>query len=157
MVLKTQPNIFRRHSSTKLGRGINLGFSIGRSELWRLPHEAIIEDSNCSESHHQRSPIRMPRLSRQLLATAWKENVLLPPLLRSCRDLRSARLELKWLREHAQKVARRYGLPSFQPLLSRICHQRSRGKPLQYILGTEFFGELELKCRPGVLIPRYFR
>jgi methylase of polypeptide subunit release factors len=26
---------------------------------------------------------------------------------------------------------------------------------LQYILGTEFFGELEIKCRPGVLIPRW--
>jgi methylase of polypeptide subunit release factors len=26
---------------------------------------------------------------------------------------------------------------------------------LQYILGTEFFGDLEIECKPGVLIPRF--
>ncbi|KAK5100034.1 hypothetical protein LTR70_007996 [Exophiala xenobiotica] len=32
--------------------------------------------------------------------------------------------------------------------------RRSYAEPLQYILGTQPFGELELKCKPGVLIPR---
>lgn len=36
-------------------------------------------------------------------------------------------------------------------------HRRSRGEPLQYILGSEFVGDLEIKCRPGVLIPRFVR
>lgn len=33
--------------------------------------------------------------------------------------------------------------------------ERSRGKPLQYILGDQPFGNLEILCRKGVLIPRY--
>ncbi|KAL9088260.1 MAG: hypothetical protein Q9159_003172 [Coniocarpon cinnabarinum] len=32
--------------------------------------------------------------------------------------------------------------------------QRGRGVPLQYLLGTEFFGDFELRVRRGVLIPR---
>jgi len=36
-----------------------------------------------------------------------------------------------------------------------LCRKRSKGIPLQYLLGSEFFGELEITCRPGVLIPRY--
>jgi methylase of polypeptide subunit release factors len=85
---------------------------------------------------------------------AWKENPLLPLVLRECRNLRSARLELKWLEEHAGETARRKKLNSSEHLLRQYCLARSRGIPLQYILGTEFFGELELECRPGVLIPR---
>ena len=38
--------------------------------------------------------------------------------------------------------------------LARLCEARGRGVPLQYILGTAFFGDLELACKPGVLIPR---
>jgi methylase of polypeptide subunit release factors len=39
-------------------------------------------------------------------------------------------------------------------LLGQLIRERVRGKPLQYLLGTEYFGDLEIKCRPGVLIPR---
>lgn len=35
-----------------------------------------------------------------------------------------------------------------------MCHRRSRGYPLQYILGDQPFGDLEILCRRGVLIPR---
>lgn len=95
----------------------------------------------------------MPRLSHQLLAKAWKENPLLPLLLRPCRDLQSARRELQWLTEHA--ITSRPGeKEDWRRLLHKICHERSRGKPLQYILGSEYFGPLEIKCQPGVLIPR---
>lgn len=38
--------------------------------------------------------------------------------------------------------------------LRALVLQRAAGRPLQYILGTEFFGDLEIACRPGVLIPR---
>lgn len=38
--------------------------------------------------------------------------------------------------------------------LTHWIKRRTRHEPLQYILGTTPFGELELKCRPGVLIPR---
>ncbi|KAJ5491607.1 hypothetical protein N7539_003174 [Penicillium diatomitis] len=35
-----------------------------------------------------------------------------------------------------------------------MCESRARGMPLQYILGDQPFGELEILCRRGVLIPR---
>lgn len=35
-----------------------------------------------------------------------------------------------------------------------MCDDRGRGKPLQYILGTQPFGEVEILCRAGVLVPR---
>jgi hypothetical protein len=101
----------------------------------------------------------MPRLSRHLLAFAFKEHTLLPLLLRSCHDLRSARLELKWLEKHARDVQysaqHKEGHSSWRSRLLQFCLSRSRGKPLQYILGTEYFGELELRCSSKVLIPRY--
>jgi methylase of polypeptide subunit release factors len=79
----------------------------------------------------------------------------LPSLLPICRDLSSAQNELRWLGEHAAEVASKQGLGKESRLLQRFVNRRARGEPLQYILGTEFFGELEIKCRPGVLIPRW--
>jgi methylase of polypeptide subunit release factors len=38
--------------------------------------------------------------------------------------------------------------------LVKLCQRRARSEPLQYILGSQPFGELEIKCKPGVLIPR---
>ncbi|CAK7224423.1 hypothetical protein SCUCBS95973_005513 [Sporothrix curviconia] len=35
-----------------------------------------------------------------------------------------------------------------------MCRRRGRGEPLQYVLGTQPFGSLDLLCRRGVLIPR---
>ncbi|KAI3010646.1 hypothetical protein CBS147346_1411 [Aspergillus niger] len=35
-----------------------------------------------------------------------------------------------------------------------MCRARSRGKPLQYILGDQPFGDLDILCRKEVLIPR---
>ncbi|KAL4747638.1 hypothetical protein BDW72DRAFT_182084 [Aspergillus terricola var. indicus] len=40
-------------------------------------------------------------------------------------------------------------------LLKSMCLARSRGVPLQYILGDQPFGELDIKCTKGVLIPRH--
>jgi methylase of polypeptide subunit release factors len=100
----------------------------------------------------------MPRLPRSLLATAWKEDNLLPLLLKPCRDLNSARRELRWLKEHAIKLANKQEsqitFQEWKPLLKSLCRERSRGKPLQYLLGSEFFGPIEVACKPGVLIPR---
>lgn len=36
-----------------------------------------------------------------------------------------------------------------------LVKKRSRGVPLQYILGSQPFGDLDILCRKGVLIPRY--
>ncbi|KAF2003060.1 S-adenosyl-L-methionine-dependent methyltransferase [Amniculicola lignicola CBS 123094] len=100
----------------------------------------------------------MPRLATSLLREAYAIHPCLPLLLRPCRDLQAARNELRWLCEHAGKVARlrrakgRDADP--KQLLKRLVQERAAGKPLQYLLGTEFFGDLEIRCQPGVLIPR---
>ncbi|OJJ96360.1 hypothetical protein ASPACDRAFT_17389, partial [Aspergillus aculeatus ATCC 16872] len=38
--------------------------------------------------------------------------------------------------------------------LRTLCHARSRGTPLQYLLGDQPFGDLTILCQKGVLIPR---
>lgn len=38
--------------------------------------------------------------------------------------------------------------------VARLCHERGRGVPLQYILGSQPFGRLDIACRKGVLVPR---
>ena len=113
----------------------------------------------------------MPRLARSLLREARASHVLLPSLLRECRDLPSARNELRWLREHAYE---HHGLPegcsntgnrpnglgllsaesAVWKTLKVNVSRRATGVPLQYIMGTQPFGNLEILCREGVLIPR---
>lgn len=59
--------------------------------------------------------------------------------------------------EHALDVSQRLKgdeAANQSRILSDYVYRRARGEPLQYILGSEYFGELEIKCRPGVLIPR---
>jgi len=136
--------------------------------------------SHLASAHHDSTQQQMPRLPHSLLLRAHATNPLLPTLLRTCRDLPSARNELRWLREHAFGLAQKQApgraykhlpvncharisklrrtciraRPEWRALLRRICEDRGRGKPLQYILGTQPFGEVEVLCRPGVLVPR---
>jgi methylase of polypeptide subunit release factors len=99
----------------------------------------------------------MPRLSHPLLLRARNISPLLPLLLRTCRTLPSALNELRWLREHVSEIPERSRKYTFNPrtLLLHLCHQRARGVPLQYLLGSQPFGELDILCRHGVLIPRF--
>jgi methylase of polypeptide subunit release factors len=99
----------------------------------------------------------MPRIPRSLLRKASAVDPLLPLLLGPCRDLSTAKNELRWLREHVQRSAKTRGAKEEGVLLKKLVQDRASGKPLQYILGTEYFGELEIACRPGVLIPRWER
>lgn len=39
--------------------------------------------------------------------------------------------------------------------MAKLARRRARGEPLQYLLGSQPFGELDIKCGKGVLIPRY--
>ncbi|KAF2772270.1 S-adenosyl-L-methionine-dependent methyltransferase [Teratosphaeria nubilosa] len=95
----------------------------------------------------------MPRIRPSLIRQARLLDPLLPRLLPICRDLRSAQNELRWLAEHARATG---AINARDPgrLLRDHVSRRARGEPLQYVLGSEFFGDLEIKCRPGVLIPR---
>lgn len=99
----------------------------------------------------------MPRIPPTLLRHARRIDRLLPSLLPVCRDLQSSRNELRWLGEHASEVIASQHADNSnnkRHLLQHYVNRRAKGEPLQYILGTEFFGDLEIKCRPGVLIPR---
>ncbi|KAK6428809.1 hypothetical protein LTR95_015044 [Oleoguttula sp. CCFEE 5521] len=95
----------------------------------------------------------MPRVLPHIVRHARKIDSHLASLLPVCRDLRHAQNELRWMREHAAQTS----ISSAGTLASRLrdyVKRRAKGEPLQYILGTEFFGDLEIECRPGVLIPR---
>lgn len=93
----------------------------------------------------------MPRIPPQAFRNARNISKELARLLPVCRDLHSAQNELRWLGEHA---AEKSNGRNENHLLHQYVRRRARGEPLQYILGTEFFGDLEIDCRPGVLIPR---
>ncbi|KAI1491218.1 S-adenosyl-L-methionine-dependent methyltransferase [Biscogniauxia mediterranea] len=129
----------------------------------------------------------MPRISPGLLRAAHRLSPHLATLLPACRDLASARNELRWIREHAHHLlllssstasSSSSSSSSSSPLsttittttrhhryhhdnaeekdriVSRLCRRRAAGTPLQYVLGSAPFGPLDLRCRPGVLIPR---
>ncbi|KAE8357852.1 S-adenosyl-L-methionine-dependent methyltransferase [Aspergillus caelatus] len=103
----------------------------------------------------------MPRISNLTILRAYQQNPLLPLLLRECRSHDSAKNELRWLQERASRsisakqVARSTLAPlGWRRLLRSMCHARSKGMPLQYILGDQPFGELDILCEKGVLIPR---
>ncbi|KAF1935863.1 S-adenosyl-L-methionine-dependent methyltransferase [Clathrospora elynae] len=100
----------------------------------------------------------MPRIPTALVRKAHAIDAFLPALLAPCRDMHAAQNELRWLREHVDKVAKarraRGDVLAKGALLQKLVKQRASGKPLQYLLGTEYFGNLVIGCRPGVLIPR---
>ncbi|KAJ5578859.1 hypothetical protein N7450_007726 [Penicillium hetheringtonii] len=105
----------------------------------------------------------MPRINPATLIKAYSESPLLPLLLKECRTLESARNELRWLREHVLRPVphqhqhqhqHHHNPTTWKTRLISLCRKRSRGYPLQYILGDQPFGDLEILCRPGVLIPR---
>jgi methylase of polypeptide subunit release factors len=96
----------------------------------------------------------MPRLPTSLLRKARAIDPFLPPLLRACRGLRAAQNELRWLREYVEASAKDCSEKEQRSLLRGMVEDRASGKPLQYVMGTEYFGDLEIECRPGVLIPR---
>ncbi|KAG7116116.1 hypothetical protein HYQ45_006207 [Verticillium longisporum] len=90
----------------------------------------------------------MPRLPPSLLRKAYRTSPHIRTLLPATRDIASAAHELRWIREHVRDH------PTPSQRLSRLCRRRGRGEPLQYVLGTQPFGRLEIQCRPGVLVPR---
>lgn len=98
----------------------------------------------------------MPRIPHSLLLRAYQISPLLPLVLRATRTLPSAIRELRWLDEHVkqQDKSSRLNQSQRKGKLVQLCKRREKGEPLQYILGSQPFGELDIKCRPGVLIPR---
>jgi methylase of polypeptide subunit release factors len=98
----------------------------------------------------------MPRIPFSVILKAHRENHLLSILLKECRTIDSARNELRWLRERAIRDSQSHPSETrWKRQLKSMVQLRSRGYPLQYILGDQPFGELEILCRKGVLIPRF--
>ena len=93
----------------------------------------------------------MPRIPPWLFRQANSHSPNLAALLPACRDLQSARQELRWITDHVNSGFRSSGR---RDLLAKLCLRRGRGVPLQYVLGSQPFGPLDIKCRPGVLVPR---
>lgn len=86
----------------------------------------------------------MPRISPKLARLAREYSPLLPPLLKANQNLQSAKNELRWIKNE---------LPRHQ--WKEAIYKRAKKVPLQYILGSQPFGSLEIRCEPGVLIPRW--
>lgn len=92
----------------------------------------------------------MPRIPPWLFRKANRQSPNVAALLPACRDIPSAINELRWLKEHVNGTTH----VAKESLLARLCTKRGQGYPLQYILGSQPFGPLDIKCRSGVLIPR---
>ncbi|CAM1508261.1 Fc.00g051090.m01.CDS01 [Cosmosporella sp. VM-42] len=92
----------------------------------------------------------MPRLHPSLFQHAKQLSPHIATLLPACRDLQSAVNELRWLKGHVDETKTHQKAAH----LKELCRKRGQGVPLQYILGSQPFGSLDIKCRPGVLIPR---
>lgn len=95
----------------------------------------------------------MPRIPPSALRQAYRISPHAAALLPACRDLPSALNELRWIREDVRAL-RPESAVAAELQVASLCRRRGRGEPLQYVLGTQPFGDLEMKCRPGVLIPR---
>ncbi|CAK7891643.1 mitochondrial MRF1 N(5)-glutamine methyltransferase Mtq1p [[Candida] anglica] len=83
------------------------------------------------------------RISPRLIREARNHSPLLPYLLRANRNIERAAQELKWIQNELA--------PS---QWKNAVIMRHNLHPLQYILGSQPFGSLDIKCRENVLIPR---
>ncbi|KAI5954310.1 hypothetical protein KGF54_002085 [Candida jiufengensis] len=105
-----------------------------RDPIARPGHSEVL--SPFAENVHERAYI--------LFRKARNLSQYLPPLLKANRSIEKAQLELKWIKEELPKED-----------WAEAINQRSKLVPLQYILKTQPFGELNILCRKGVLIPRW--
>ncbi|POS84231.1 hypothetical protein EPUL_003875, partial [Erysiphe pulchra] len=96
----------------------------------------------------------MPRINHSLIFKAHKLSPYLPFILQATRCLPSAINELRWLKSYVQNLKPNLCNLKARLLLSKFAKRRACGEPLQYILGSQPFGNLDIKCKRGVLIPR---
>lgn len=89
----------------------------------------------------------MPRITPAVIREAAKIHPWLPLLLAENRTIPQSRQELRWLIQE-------FG-PNNSTKLYKSCLERNKHVPLQYILGSQPFGMLDIKCKKGVLIPRW--
>ena len=81
----------------------------------------------------------------------------LSSLVTATSSLSSAKRELSWMLKHVQDTRPNAAVGAQNDHLSSLVAKRARGVPMQYLLRSEYFGDLKLKCKKRVLIPRYAR
>lgn len=79
----------------------------------------------------------------------------LSSLVAATGSLSSAERELSWMLKHVQDTLPNADVRAQNKQLTALVEKRISGVPLQYLLRSEYFGDLKLKCKRGVLIPRY--
>lgn len=149
----------------ELGEGVVVGAGEGREQnelarsstlglMVRAFHDTWSVRGRKRRTTQHSLPSLMLRLRPSLILRSAQQlqDPLISKLLPVVGDLSSACNELRWLREDCQKRASE---SEQQSLLEQHVSRRSRGEPLQYVLGSAYFGDLEIKCRPGVFIPRF--
>ncbi|RVX71188.1 hypothetical protein B0A52_03554 [Exophiala mesophila] len=126
-------------------------------------HEAIVDESGNVDLEIYREKLlewqynfvkktkeMIPRRAR--LKRLTHQNRRAPPMAPK------KRMNLKLQEELEQMFERHFleekYLEREKAQLARLVAERARGKPLQYVIGNQPFGNLEIICRPGVLIPR---
>lgn len=93
------------------------------------------------------------RLVTNLRIAAAQDRQYLASLSKHAGGLEAARNELRWLRQHAAKTKGDEAEAEFSTI-DDLVERRANGEPLQYIIGDTPFGDLEILCKPKVLIPR---
>lgn len=93
----------------------------------------------------------MPRTAPALIRKAKQISPNVATLLLPCRDLASALNEYRWIKQHVESNT---AATHRRRRIAQLCVQRGKGVPLQYILGSQPFGPLDIQCKPDVLIPR---
>lgn len=59
--------------------------------------------------------------------------------------------EYRWIKDHVESTVAQ---PFRRNRIAELCRKRGNGVPLQYVLGSQPFGPLDIRCQRGVLIPR---
>lgn len=125
----------------------------------------------------------MARLALALFRRAGRISPHLATLLPVCRTIESAQLELRWIRQHVVTTSLQTAAPyeiqrgnyahsdrrqrassrqirklssadKLEDAIAGLVARRGDGEPLQYVLGSQPFADLEILCEKGVLIPR---
>lgn len=97
----------------------------------------------------------MPRVSPSILRKCDATNRFLRFLLPACKTVERSVLELKWISDELRSSGSLNVKPKLLRAIHNACVERSRLVPLQYILGSQPFGALNILCERGVLIPRW--
>ncbi|KAK6511596.1 hypothetical protein TWF481_000511 [Arthrobotrys musiformis] len=96
----------------------------------------------------------MPRINRSLTSHLRQKHKLLPLLYRDTRIPELAEFDLRTLTSHI--LTHHKSLPPIQQstLLKSLCRRRARAEPLEHIIGTAQFYDVEILSGRGALIPR---